>query len=81
MPETWLAFREEPRLIPSGISFKAMSDDDMAFLSELYRTTRWEEVMQAPWDDDQRLTFLQRCAAAKTHSKNQNSKNSKGTKR
>jgi N-acetylglutamate synthase-like GNAT family acetyltransferase len=59
MPESWLAFREEPRLIPSGISFKAMSDDDMAFLSELYRTTRWEEVMQAPWDDDQRTAFLQ----------------------
>lgn len=35
-----------------------MSENDMAFLSELYRTTRWEEVLQAPWDDEQRITFL-----------------------
>lgn len=58
MPETWLAFRGEPRLINSDITFKAMSDDDMAFLSDLYRTTRWEEVQQAPWDDDERTAFL-----------------------
>jgi N-acetylglutamate synthase-like GNAT family acetyltransferase len=42
-----------------GISFKAMSQTDMAFLCELYRTTRWDEVMQAPWDDQQRRKFLQ----------------------
>lgn len=42
-----------------GVSFKAMSSDDMAFLVELYRTTRWDEVMQAPWDDKQRREFLQ----------------------
>jgi GNAT superfamily N-acetyltransferase len=58
MPETWLAFRGESRLIKSDITFKAMSDDDMAFLSELYRTTRWQEVQQAPWDDEQRKVFL-----------------------
>jgi GNAT superfamily N-acetyltransferase len=68
MPEDWLAFRHEPRLIPSGIDFKAMSDDDMAFLSELYRTTRWEEVQQAPWDDVQRTAFLeQQFKAQHTH--------------
>ena len=68
MPDGWLAFRHEPRLIPSGIDFKAMSDDDMAFLSELYRTTRWEEVQQAPWDDAQRTAFLeQQFTAQHTH--------------
>lgn len=36
-----------------------MSDQDMAFLCELYRTTRWQEVLQAPWTDDQRTAFLQ----------------------
>ncbi|MFC3193816.1 GNAT family N-acetyltransferase [Marinicella sediminis] len=58
MPEAWLAFRDKPKKLPSDIHFKAMSDDDMAFLSELYRTTRWEEVQQAPWNDEQRTAFL-----------------------
>lgn len=58
MPEAWLAFRDEPQLIPSDITFKAMSNDDMAFLSELYRTTRWDEVLQIAWDDEQRKAFL-----------------------
>jgi len=43
----------------SGISFKAMSNKDVAFLCKLYCTTRWDEVMQAPWDDKQRHKFLQ----------------------
>lgn len=30
----------------------------MAFLSELYRSTRWQEVLQAPWNDEQRIEFL-----------------------
>ncbi len=51
-----LAFSQDNEI--PGISFKAMSDADMAFLAELYRTTRWDEVMQAPWDDEQRCNFL-----------------------
>lgn len=58
MPETWLAFKDQPRNIPAGISFEAISGKDMAFLTELYASTRWEEVMQAPWDDQQRIDFL-----------------------
>jgi N-acetylglutamate synthase-like GNAT family acetyltransferase len=38
--------------------FKAISPDDMAFLLKLYTSTRWEEVLQAPWDDEQRCDFL-----------------------
>lgn len=45
--------------ITQGIAFKAISSDDMAFLSELYATTRWQEVKQAPWTDQQRIEFLQ----------------------
>ena len=58
MPENWLAFTNEPKLLPSSISFKAISEQDMAFLSELYQSTRWSEVLQAPWTDEQRLEFL-----------------------
>ncbi len=58
MNEEWQAFNSAAKLIPEDISFQAMSDDDMAFLSELYRTTRWQEVQQAPWTDEQRKAFL-----------------------
>ncbi len=68
MPETWLAFNDKPKQIPSSISFKAISDKDMAFLADLYRTTRWKEVMQAPWNDEQRIEFLnQQFEAQHTH--------------
>jgi N-acetylglutamate synthase-like GNAT family acetyltransferase len=68
MPESWLAYGKQPKLIPSGITFKAISNDDMAFLSELYRSTRWQEVLQAPWDDEQRIDFLaQQFKAQHTH--------------
>lgn len=58
MTEKWMAFNNQPKHIPSGITFEAISQKDMAFLAELYRTTRWQEVMQAPWDDQQRIDFL-----------------------
>lgn len=58
MLDGWLAFQNNPQVIPADITFKAISVKDMAFLSELYRTTRWQEVLQAPWNDDQRVTFL-----------------------
>ncbi len=58
MPDNWLAFQDQPRQVPADISFEAISDEDMAFLAELYRSTRWEEVMRAPWDDQQRIDFL-----------------------
>ncbi|TDR22426.1 GNAT family N-acetyltransferase [Marinicella litoralis] len=58
MPDDWLAYQNNSKLIQSDITFKAISDKDMAFLCELYATTRWEEVLQAPWNDQQRLDFL-----------------------
>lgn len=58
MTEQWLAFQGKPNSGYKNIKFKAISDDDMAFLSELYRSTRWEEVLQAPWNDEQRVEFL-----------------------
>jgi N-acetylglutamate synthase-like GNAT family acetyltransferase len=51
-----------------GIQFKAISEEDMAFLLHLYSTTRWEEVLQTPWDDAQRHAFLkQQFQAQHTH--------------
>jgi len=49
----------EKRLSVSGLEFKAISDEDMAFLLRLYTSTRWEEVQQAPWSDVQRHSFLE----------------------
>ena len=55
------AYNNNDKTIPLGISFKAISSfskEEMAFLLELYSSTRWDEVMQAPWTDDQRHEFL-----------------------
>ncbi|KAA3638573.1 MAG: GNAT family N-acetyltransferase [Proteobacteria bacterium] len=59
MPKTWLAFQDRPKYLSQDIQFKAIAPKDMAFLSELYRSTRWQEVLQAPWSDEQRIEFLQ----------------------
>lgn len=66
--ETWLAYQGQAKHLSETITFKAISPADMAFLSELYRTTRWQEVLQAPWDDTQRIAFLkQQFDAQHTH--------------
>jgi RimJ/RimL family protein N-acetyltransferase len=58
-----------------GLKFKAISEEDMAFLLHLYSTTRWQEVLQAPWDDKQRHAFLkQQFDAQHTHYQNHYSK-------
>ncbi len=68
MPEIYLAFQNQLKHHKSDVTFKAISENDMAFLSELYRSTRWDEVMQAPWDDQQRIDFLsQQFQAQHTH--------------
>ncbi len=68
MPKACLAYQNKLKHLALDITFKAISDNDMAFLSELYRSTRWEEVMQAPWDDQQRIDFLsQQFDAQHTH--------------
>ncbi len=57
-------FIRHDSVIDSGMTFKAMSssgfsDEDKTFLGQLYASTRWEEVQQAPWSNDQRHSFLQ----------------------
>ena len=65
MPEnSWLAYKGSSQYVPKGITFKVISDlgfsmSDMTFLSKLYSSTRWQEVLQAPWSDQQRMEFLQ----------------------
>lgn len=59
MPEPRLAFQSQTQYSGHNIHFKAITDKDMSFLSELYRSTRWQEVLHAPWDDAQRIEFLQ----------------------
>lgn len=55
------AYNNKSKSIPQGISFIAIlsfTQDRMAFLCHLYKSTRWDEVMQAPWTDEQRHEFL-----------------------
>jgi RimJ/RimL family protein N-acetyltransferase len=59
MADAWLAFNGQTKHITAQVTFKPVSEDDMGFLSDLYRSTRWQEVLQAPWSDQQRKDFLQ----------------------
>jgi len=55
------SYNNNSKTIPQGISFKAITSfdkEEMAFLCQLYATTRWDEVQQAPWTDEQRTQFL-----------------------
>lgn len=47
-------------------SLRAVDDSDYPFLTELYISTRWQEMQQAPWTDQQRLQFLQQQFDAQT---------------
>lgn len=40
------------------LKFKQFKDSDLTFFQMLYNSTRWEEVLQVPWSDDQRFAFL-----------------------
>ena len=40
------------------ITFRPITQGDMDFLARLYASTRWEELQQVPWTDEQRLAFL-----------------------
>lgn len=56
MPDKSIGLND--RLFPKELSYKAISDDDMAFLSDLYASTRWEELQQTPWNIEQKKDFL-----------------------
>ncbi|MBL4773234.1 MAG: GNAT family N-acetyltransferase [Alcanivoracaceae bacterium] len=58
------AYSSHKASVLPDISFKSLSSSgfsevDMGFLAKLYATTRWDEVQQAPWSDQQRKDFLQ----------------------
>ena len=37
---------------------RQINSSDMDFLYRVYESTRWEELQQAPWSDEQRREFL-----------------------
>ncbi len=43
---------------PSDISFRPIIDDDRAFLTRLYASTRAEEMAVVPWDQEEKDRFL-----------------------
>lgn len=47
-------------LIPLGITLRPQGRDDYAFLTRLYISIRWQEVLRVEqWDDAMRLAFLE----------------------
>ncbi len=43
---------------PPEITFRPITEGDLDFLARLYASTRWEELQQVSWSDEQRLAFL-----------------------
>jgi len=50
------------------VSLRPVTTEDEAFLYELYKTTRAEEMAHVPWNDEQREAFLKmQFSAQQTH--------------
>lgn len=43
----------------ADLAFRPVVDDDLPFLARVYASTRWEELAEVPWTDEQKLAFLQ----------------------
>jgi ribosomal protein S18 acetylase RimI-like enzyme len=43
---------------PPGLRFRRISQADLAFLAEVYASTRREELALVPWTDDEKAAFL-----------------------
>lgn len=48
-----------PLACARGLSFRAVAAGDLAFLRDLYGSTRAEELARVPWSDAQRAAFVQ----------------------
>lgn len=44
--------------LPPGITLRPIDDADLAFLSDLYASTRWEELAPVPWSEADKRSFL-----------------------
>ena|SRR5688572_25792764 len=47
-----------------GVTYRQFTDDDLAFVSDLYASTRREEVAMTGWPADMQANFLAQQAAA-----------------
>ncbi len=52
VPFGWL------RAADSGLNFRRIADADLPFLSQVYASTRAEELAAAPWTDEEKTAFL-----------------------
>lgn len=43
---------------PPGLSLRRITDEDLAFLADVYASTRHEELSVVPWTDEQKSAFL-----------------------
>jgi GNAT superfamily N-acetyltransferase len=46
------------RHLPPGLALRPRTDADLAFLSDLYASTRAEELAPVPWSPEQKRAFL-----------------------
>lgn len=53
------AFRQARDGLPDSLTFRDQQLADMAFLAELYASTRAQELAPVPWPEEQKRAFLQ----------------------
>lgn len=41
-----------------GLSFRSITGEDMAFLRDVYASTRTQELARTPWSDEEKTTFI-----------------------
>lgn len=57
-----------PRASRAGLRFRTIAETDRQFLSDLYASTRWDELGPTRWEDAQKREFLaQQFAAQHAH--------------
>lgn len=59
MPESQKAYIGHSSRLPEAIGFRPIIDNDLPFLSQLYASTRADEMAMVPWSEEEKAAFLQ----------------------
>lgn len=58
MSKTFTAFQSLSSRLPKAVGFRAITDADLPFLSQLYASTRADELATVPWSEEEKQQFL-----------------------
>ncbi|MCG8466133.1 MAG: GNAT family N-acetyltransferase [Xanthomonadales bacterium] len=58
MSKLFIAYQSSSNRLPQAVGFRAITDQDLPFLSQLYASTRADEMKAVPWSDAEKQQFL-----------------------